>query len=100
MVEEPGARGDAPMLLLPVLYIFNAEQEIGALADLPGDIDDAGGRDKVAWLNGISRVIGEILACDPVDRGIEVRPSVLAQIEDVPVPGRAALRSEERRGGK
>ena len=40
--------------------------------------------------NGVDRVVGEVLAGDPGDRRVEVRPRVLAARKVVPVPARTA----------
>ena len=39
----------------------------------------------------IDRVVGQILAGNPVDRRVEVRSGMLAETDVVPVPGRSAL---------
>ena len=41
--------------------------------------------------NRVARVVGQVLAGDPVDGRVEVRAGVLAERERVPVPARSAL---------
>ena len=51
-------------------------------------IDDTGRADKLTHRDCIGRVVGPILAGDPVHRRIEVGAGVLAEGERVPIPGR------------
>ena len=54
-------------------------------------VDDASGADEFARRDRVGRILGQILAGDPVDRRVEVRARVFAEGQDVPVPGRPTV---------
>ena len=78
------------MAALPFLDHRLREQKIRALAHPRRDVDDAGGADESIDRDVVRGVVGIILARDPMNRRIEVRPGVLPAADVVPVPGRAA----------
>src|SRR5579885_2437807 len=89
--QDPCSGRNATVLPLPRLHIFDAQQEILGLLYLRGCINDAGGADKFARRDRVGGIIGQIFASYPVDWRVEVRPGMLAHIDNIPVPAGAAL---------
>src|SRR5712691_2500440 len=77
------------MLALPLLDALYGQQEVCILRYIGGYIDDAGRTYKLAHRNGVGGIVRQIFTCDPVDRRVEVRAGMLAQVQHIPVPGRA-----------
>ena len=105
--QDPGAGRNPPALLFPGQDVFRTQQEIGILRDLWRHIDDAGRPDEALHRDGITGVVRQVFAGDPVHGSVEVRARVLAQVEGVPVPGRSPLvvpredfDRQARRGGE
>src|SRR5690606_4593164 len=89
--NNPVALGDAAMLGLPGLKKLGSKDPVFVLADFFGCIDDNGRCNEVAWIDGIHRVLWQVLARNPVRRRIEVGTSVFATGKVVPVPGGARI---------
>jgi hypothetical protein len=89
--QHPTARRDAAMLGFPGLDMGDRQQEIGVGRGLSGEVEDHRRGDEVAGRNAVERVVGQIGAADPVDRGIEMRAGMLADGEVAPVPGDTAI---------
>ena len=77
------------MLTLPLLDVFDLQQEVGVRSGLGGEVEHDGGGDQP--LDGHRCNVVTVLAGDPVVGGVEVRAGVLASAEVVPVPRRSAL---------
>ena len=77
------------MLGLELADVVDREAEVGVLRGLGRLVDHHGRPDQPLRRHG-----GDVLAvatADPVDRRVEVRADVLADLEPVPRPGRAAV---------
>ena len=64
------------------------QQKIRIRLDLARDVDHARRSDEAARRDRVAGVVRQILARDPVNRRVEVRAGVLAELERVPVPRR------------
>src|SRR5437660_802903 len=89
--QDPCSGRYATMLALPLLNTIDAQQEILGLLYLGGCVDNTAGADKFARRNRIGGIVGQILAGHPVNWRVEVRPRVLAHIDNIPIPAGAAL---------
>ena len=75
------------MFAFPGLDPVDGQQEIGVFLYVGGDVDDTGRADELARRDSIRGIIWQVFAGDPVDWRIEVRSSMLAQADHIPVPG-------------
>src|SRR5919108_2278627 len=89
--QHPAARLDLAIALLPSFDEENCQREVRIGGALLGAVDDRCRGDEFCHVDGIDRVVRQVLAGNPVDRRVEMRPGVLAETDVVPVPGRAAL---------
>ena len=81
--HEPG--WIAPCCVLPRLEVGDGQQVAGVLGALGRLVDDDRRPDEPARLDRGD--VLAVLAADPVDRGVEVGPGVLADLQHVPRPG-------------
>src|SRR6266849_5793278 len=75
------------MFAFPRFDTLDGQQEIRRLLHIGCDINYTGGADELARRDGIGGVVWQVFTGDPVDRRVEMRTCVLAQVHDVPVPG-------------
>src|SRR6267143_1954961 len=79
------------MLFFPFLDPFSRQKKIRIFGGFAAAIEHAGWSDEALGRNAVGRIVGQILARDPVDRRVEMRAGVLAAGKIVPVPCRPAL---------
>src|SRR6516225_3904956 len=89
--QDPTSRLDLAVARLPLLDKGNRQREVGIGCALLRAIDHDSRRDELRDVDRIDCVVRQILAGNPVDRRVEVRPGMLAETNVVPVPGRSAL---------
>ena len=89
--QDPTSRLDLAVARLPLLDKGDGQREIRIGRALLGAIDHGSRRDELRDVDRIDCVIRQILAGNPVDRRVEVRSSMLAETNVVPVPSRPAF---------
>ena len=83
--QYPETGRDPPTFFFPGQYMLLGQQEIVVAGHFMHDVDDTGRRDEFFRSDGVGRVLRKILACDPVNRGIEIGAGVLAAGKIIPV---------------
>src|SRR3984885_9789698 len=89
--QHPTTGRNVAMRLLPGFDAIDGEKEIRVLRGFGRAVDDTNRRDEILHRDRIGRTILIVAAADPVDRRIEMRARVLAELEPVPLPERAIL---------
>src|SRR5262249_42462472 len=88
--EDPRAGFDATLLFFPVFDKLRREKKVGVFCDFVGYVNDASWGEKFCDGNVVGRVVGVILAGDPMDGRVEMGAGVFAGGKVVPVPGGSA----------
>src|ERR1700722_12567172 len=89
--ENPGMRGNAAVLALPLPPDLPRQEEIRIRFRLRGHIDDAGGPNEALDRDVVSCVVRIVLAGHPMNGRIEMRAGMLTARDVVPIPGGPAL---------
>ena len=87
--QQPAAVGQRAVLGLEGADVVEREQVVGVLGGLGGLVDHHGRADQPGGRD--ARHVLAVAAGDPVDRRVEVRADVLADLQHVPRPGRPGV---------
>src|SRR5687767_12368963 len=89
--QHPRTSRNAAVLALPCRDMLRHEQEVLVLRHLVRYVDHAGGTDEFDNRDRVRSIVRQVLAGDPMDWCVEMRPSVLAHVNRIPVPRRSLV---------